>query len=181
MAVDSLGIFIERIKPAWGPLTSEVVESCRRLLGDLVKAPATDEWLTDLRRDPPEHRELYRDPTHGFLLLAHAEAEGRYRPPHDHGRGWVVYAVLQGEIDMGTYIRLPSQDGSVHLVKRDSTLIQAGQVKVFLPGDIHDTRCTKGPVLLVRFTDRDLIKEEKVERKLTRYIERDGAWAVRAA
>jgi hypothetical protein len=49
-------------------------------------------------------------------------------------------------------------------------------VKVFLPGDIHDTRCTSGPALLLRFTERDLRKEDKVEHRVTRYVAKDGGW-----
>ena len=36
-------------------------------------------------------------------------------------------------------------------VKRDPIRVRAGQVKVFLPGDIHDTRCVTGPALLFLF------------------------------
>ena len=66
---------------------------------------------------------------------------GSTGPRHDHGRGWVIYAMQQGEIEMGTYARVEDPDGQVRLVKRDSTLVRAGQVQVYLPGDIHDTRC----------------------------------------
>jgi len=181
MIRNSLQTLIERVGPTWGPLTSQVVAGCCRHLEDLVNAPATEEWLAALHRDAPEYKELYRDPAHGFLLLAHAEYAGLYRPPHDHGRGWVIYAVQQGEIEMGTYVRGTGPDGTVQLVKRDATLVRPGQLKVFLPGDIHDTRCISGPALLYRFTDRDLKKEEKEERRVTRYVERDGAWTERAA
>jgi hypothetical protein len=61
-------------------------------------------------------------------------------------------------------------------VQRDSTLVRAGELKVFLPGDIHDTRCVTGPALLFRFTDRDLKKEDKQERRVTRYVEQAGGW-----
>nr|MBK7068597.1 hypothetical protein [Deltaproteobacteria bacterium] len=114
------------------------------------------------------------------MLLAHTEDAGLYRPPHDHGRGWVIYAVQQGEIEMGTYARVVGTGGEVQLVKRDSTLVRAGQVKVFLPGDIHDTRCITGPALLFRFTERDLKKEDKEEHRVTRYVQQDGVWTVGA-
>ena len=84
----------------------------------------------------------------------------------------------QGEIEMGTYARIEGADGSVRLVKRNSTRVRAGQVQVYLPGDIHDTRCMNGPALLFRFTERDLKKEDKEEHRVTRYVERDGAWTV---
>jgi hypothetical protein len=32
--------------------------------------------------------------------------------------------------------------------------------------------------LLFRFTERDLRHEDQVERKLTRFVERDGHWTV---
>jgi hypothetical protein len=178
MTRDALETSMAGIKSVWGPLTSEVVDGCRRQLESLVKAPASEEWLAALHRDAPGNRELYRDPMHGFVLLAHTEYEGLYRPPHDHGRGWVIYAIQQGEIEMGTYGRMDDPDGSVRLVKRGSTLIRPGEVRVYLPGDIHDTRCVRGPALLFRFTERDLKKEDQEEHRVTRYVERDGAWTV---
>jgi len=180
MAKNSLEKFIEGIRQVWGPLTSEVVAGCRQHLEELVQAPSTEEWLAALHRDAPAYNELYRDPVHGFVLLAHTEHAGLYRPPHDHGRGWVIYAIQQGEIEMGTYARIEAPDGSVKLVKRGSTLVRPGQVQVYLPGDIHDTRCISGPALLFRFTERDLKKEDTEEQRVTRYVERDGGWTVGA-
>jgi len=179
MAKNSLEKFIEGGRQIWGPLTSEVVAGCRQQLEELVKAPAMEEWLAALHREAPAYSEMYRDPTEGFVLLAHTEPAGLYRPPHDHGRGWVIYAIQQGEIEMGTYARIEDLDGSVKLVKRDSTLVGRGQVQVYLPGDIHDTRCIAGPTLLFRFTERDLKKEDK-EEQVTRYVERDGVWTLGA-
>jgi hypothetical protein len=103
MARNTLETSIEGIKSIWGRLTTEMVEDCRRHLEDLLQAPATEEWLAALHREAPAYKELYRDPTRGFVLLAHTEHAGLYRPPHDHGRGWVIYAIQQGEIEMGTY------------------------------------------------------------------------------
>ena len=171
---NSLETFIERVRLTWGPLSSELVASCRRYSEELLTAPAAEEWLAALLQDTPANQELYRDPLHGFVLLAHAEYAGLYRPPHDHGRGWVIYAVQQGEIEMATYVRVHDPDGKVRLVKRDATLVRAGQVKVFLPGDIHDTRCVSDPALLFRFTERDLKREDKEDGKVTRYVERDA-------
>ena len=178
MARNAFDTSIEGIKSVWGPLSTELVAACRAHLDDLLKASPTEEWLADLHRQAPANRELYRDPTQGVVLLAHTESAGLYRPPHDHGRGWVIYAMQQGEIEMGTYGRLEEPDGSVRLVKRGSTRVRPGQVQVYLPGDIHDTRCMKGPALLFRFTERDLKQEDKEEHRVTRYVERDGVWTV---
>jgi hypothetical protein len=169
---------IEGIQSIWGPLSTEVVAGARRHLEQLLEAPATAEWLAALHREAPANREMYRDPARGFVLLAHTEHAGLYRPPHDHGRGWVIYAMQQGEIEMGTYARIEAPDGSVKLVRRDSTLVRPGQVQVYLPGDIHDTRCVTGPALLYRFTERDLKQEDNEEHRVTRYVERNGVWTV---
>jgi hypothetical protein len=147
-------------------------------LEDLVKASATEDWLAALHQEAPASQVLASDPVHGFVLLAHTEPAGLYRPPHDHGRRWVICAIPQGEIEMGTYARLEDPDGSVRLVKRGSTRVRPGQVQVYLPGDILDTRCVSGPALLFRFTERDLTKEDKEEHRVTRYVERDGEWTV---
>lgn len=176
MAGNTFETSIEGIRSIWGPLSTQVVAGCRRHLEDLVKAPATEAWLAALHKDAPASAELYRDPACGFVLLAHTEYAGLYRPPHDHGRGWVIYAMQRGEIEMTTYGRVVEPDGGVRLVKRDSTLMRPGQVQVYLPGDIHDTRCMSGSALLFRFTERDLKKEDKEEHRVARYVERAGAW-----
>lgn len=181
MARNAFDTSIKGITSVLGPLSTEVVAACRGHLEDLLKASATEEWLAALQRQAPANKELYRDPTHGFVLLAHTEPAGLYRPPHDHGRSWVIYAMQQGEIEMGTYARLDEPDGSVRLVKRGSTRVQPGQVQVYLPGDIHDTLCLTGPALLFRFTERDLKKEDKEEHRVTRYAKRDGVWTVGVA
>ena len=137
MPKNSLQNFIERITPIWGPLSSEVVAACRQHLEELVKASTKEAWLATLHREGKAYNELYREPKHGFMLLAHTEPAGLYRAPHDHGRGWVIYAIQQGEIEMGTYARVEGPDDSVKLVKRNSTLVKPGQVQVYLPGDIQ--------------------------------------------
>ncbi len=176
MTRNALETSIEGIKSDWGPLSTEVVAACRGHLEALLKAAPTEDWLAALHQQAPANQALYRDPTHGFMLLAHAEPLGLYRPPHDHGRAWVIYALQQGEIEMGSYARLPQPDGRVRLVKRDSTRVRPGQVQVYLPGDIHDTLCLTAPALLLRFTERDLKKEDKDEHRVARYVERGGVW-----
>jgi predicted metal-dependent enzyme (double-stranded beta helix superfamily) len=171
MKTNSLQRFTESASAGWGPLTSELVARARRQVDELLEAPPTEDWLSALHEEAAESRELYRDPAYGFLLLAHVESPGLYRPPHDHGRGWVIYAVQRGETEMGTYVRVVDARGEMQLVKRDSSVVRAGQVKVYLPGDIHDTRCSGGPLLLYRLTSCDLKKEN-----VTRYAQRNGVW-----
>lgn len=174
MTVTALDIFAGRVRDGWGPLSSELVANCAVHLSELICAPSSDHWLAKLRQELPESRELYRDPVHGFVLLAHTEAEERYRPPHDHGSSWVIYGVLQGAMEMSTHARI--DDGPERLVKRGATLVQPGQVQIYLPGDIHDTLCVSGPAIQFRFTARDL----RLETTMTRYTEVDGIWSVAA-
>ncbi len=114
MTANTLEATIAGIRSDWGPLSTEVVSGGLRHLTDLLQASPSEEWLSALHREAPANRELYRDPEHGFVLLAHTEHAGLYRPPHDHGRGWVIYAMQRGEIEMRTYARIEDPDGSVN-------------------------------------------------------------------
>ncbi|MBX3705752.1 MAG: hypothetical protein KF911_03880 [Pseudomonadales bacterium] len=181
MGRNTLETSIEGIRAAWGPLSTEVIAACRRHLESLLDASPTEDWLSALHEDQPSSKEMYRDQEHGFLLLAHSEHAGLYRPPHDHGRGWVMYAVQRGEIEMGSYARIEDGNGGVKLVKRNAPLVRAGQVQVYLPGDIHDTRCLRGPALLYRLTDRDLKKEDSEAHRMTRYVARGDIWTADAS
>jgi hypothetical protein len=180
MDTDSLAIFIEKTRAAFGPLTTEMVASVKAELERLLKAPSSEGWLQSLHHEAPASKELYRDAAHGFVLLAHSEPSGLYRAPHDHGRGWVIYALQRGEMEIATYARVQDADGGVRLVQRDISLLRAGEARLYLPGDIHDTRCLAGPSLLFRFTDRDLKKEDREAHQVTRYIARDSMWTVAA-
>jgi len=53
MTKNSLEKFIDGVGSVWGPLTSELVAGCRQHLEELLKAPATEEWLAALHRDAP--------------------------------------------------------------------------------------------------------------------------------
>lgn len=176
MTRTALKTFTDTAHAAWGPVSSALIDECRLALETLLKASPSEPWLAHLLETAPASEELYRDPAHGFVMLGHTEHAGLYRPPHDHGRSWVIYGVQHGESEMGTYGRVVDTDGAVRLVKRNSTLVRAGQVQVYLPGDIHDTLCMTDSALLFRFTERDLKVEDKQEHKVTRYVARDGGW-----
>jgi hypothetical protein len=180
MAQTSLERFILGLRSIWGPLTTELAAEARCRLAALSAASPSEPWLAELHRTAPASRELYRDPDHGFVLLAHTERTGLYRPPHDHGRSWVIYATQQGGIEIGTYGRVEAENGGVRLVRRDSMRLEAGQAQVYLPGDIHDTRCLTASALLFRFTERDLRKEDQEHHRLTRYVDRAGVWTTAA-
>jgi hypothetical protein len=176
MANSSLDTFISDVRAVWGPLTSGLLADCKIRAAALLAAPSSEPWLAALHRDRPANAELHRDPDFGFLLLAHAEQAGLYRPPHDHGRSWVFYAIQEGEIEMGSYARIEDADGGVRLVERDRTVLRAGDVRAYLPGDIHDTRCLTQTALLFRFTERDLRAEDRSGHPVTRYVQSEGEW-----
>jgi hypothetical protein len=176
MVKTALQSFTQNVRSQWGPLTSELAGVCQRQMQELLEASPREAWLAALNANQPASEELYRDADHGFVLLAHAEQAGLYRPPHDHGRSWVLYGIQQGEIEMGTYARIEGEDGDVRLVKRNTTLVRAGEAQLYLPGDIHDTRCISDSALLFRFTERDLRVEDRQHRRLTRYVEQNGIW-----
>ena len=178
MTANSLDAFTTTIRAAWEPISSDLVATCRVELQKLMRADPAEEWLAGLLAERPASRELYRDSAHGFILLAHNENEGLFRPPHDHGRAWVVYGVQSGELEIRTYAKVTGSSGAPRLVLRDASLLRAGEARAYLPGDIHGTRCLTENALLFRFTERDLRHEDQVERKLTRFVERDGQWTV---
>jgi hypothetical protein len=134
--------------------------------------------LASLLAERPATRELQQQPG-SFLLLAHSEQHGLYRPPHDHGRAWVVYAVQSGELEVGTYAKV-AEDARERLVRRDMHVLRPGEARAYLPGDIHDTRCLTDQAMVFRFTERDLRHEDQVERRVTRFVERDGEWVAPA-
>ncbi len=176
MVKTGLETFTDGVRKFWGPLSSEVVHDSRRQMEALLQAPPSEAWLSQLHREAPPSAELYRDPKHGFVLLAHTEYAGLYRAPHDHGRSWVIYGVQQGEVEMGSYGRIVDDAGKVRLVKRDAVIVRPGQALVYLPGDIHDTRCLTETALLFRFTERDLKLEDQRDHQITRYVQENGAW-----
>ena len=176
MTTNALEKFIAAVRADWGPISTPLVERCRYQLAELTLANATEPWLAALHAEKPDARELVRDATHGFLLLAHTEQQGLYRPPHDHGRAWVAYAVQSGSLEVGTYAKVTDDGGRIRLVRREMHVLLPGDARVDLPGDIHDTRCLSDSALLFRFTERDLRREDKVERRLARFVARDGEW-----
>ena len=178
MTDTALDRFVADVRTAWGPLTSEMAAQCARALECLARTPATEPWLGAVLARAAATEVLHRDAEQGFLLLAHTEPEGMYRPPHDHGHSWGIYAVVSGEIAMATFARVEDAGGKVRLVQRDVTRLRPGDVKLFLPGDIHDTRCIKGPALELRFTERDLKTEDVIHRRMARYVLHDGVWTI---
>lgn len=159
MKKNGLETFISNVKKHWSGLNTETVEAVRQLLIDLTKSSPDELWLKEIIDEKPAVKELYRDPENGFILLAHSEDQGMYRHPHNHGAGWVFYAVQSGEIAMTTFKQITSTNGETRLVSRGTDVLVNGQCKVFLPGDIHDTRCLSEGFIQFRLTSADFKKE----------------------
>lgn len=77
---------------------------------------------------------------------------------------------------IATYARVKNSLGVVHLVQRDANVLRPGEARVYLPGDIHDTRCLTDTALLFRFTERDLKIEDQKHHLVTRYEQQNGLW-----
>ena len=177
----SLDAFAAVVSDAWAPISTEMVATCREALAALTTADPSEGWLAALFDEKPASRELVRDPRLGFMLLAHTENFGLYRPPHDHGRAWVVYGVQSGALQVRTYAKVVTAVGKPKLVQRDEVVLRPGEARAYLPGDIHDTQCLSDTALLFRFTERDLRHEDQVERQVTRFVDDGGVWTVGAA
>jgi hypothetical protein len=175
MPQSSLDSFIAAVSRRWGPIDTGLVAHCRAELDRLTSADPAEAWLASLLAEGPASRELHRDPANGFMLLAHTEYKNLYRPPHDHGRAWVVYAVQSGALEVGTYVRVADLRGD-RLVRRETSLLRPGEARAYLPGDVHDTRCLTDQALVLRFTERDLKREDEADRMVTRFVPRGGDW-----
>jgi predicted metal-dependent enzyme (double-stranded beta helix superfamily) len=160
--------FLEQMRGVWAAGRDESLpHRAKPVLEALLReAPADEPWAAGIRRDAPIIRELYRDPEHGFLQLGHlmSPGPGPGTTPHDHGPCFVLYGVFEGEIELTTFRR--TDDGSrpdrATLEEIETIRLKPGQVRAYLPGEIHLQRPTDpaGSVVL-RFTSADLDRVER--------------------
>lgn len=167
--INSLENFIKEVTACWSGLNTQTTTEVRKLLMELAKTSTDEHWLKELHRKKSPASQLYQDSNHGFMLLAHTEKKGNYRSPHNHGAGWVFYAVHSGALEMHTYKQITTSKGVTHLVSRGSEIMKAGDCKLFLPGDIHDTKCLSENFMQFRLTSSDL-KEEIKSGRMTQFI-----------
>ncbi len=152
MERDVNGLMMQ-VKKVWeSPGAEQVIEE---LLGKFVRSGTVTVALESL--DLSLGKELWRDEA-GFILTAYSEVLGTYRGPHDHGGGWVVYHVVSGEMEMGSYVLHPAEG---NISKRGQEILGAGDGRLYGVGDIHDTRCLSAKAIVLRFTSRDLRVEER--------------------
>lgn len=168
MKQNPLANFLEKMQAIWRPLDSNLIAESQKELDALANDPHSVRWLKELQTSLHKGLELYRDPKHGFILLAHTEEKGLYRPPHDHGRGWVIYSVHSGEMEMGAYGLIQNSQGEHQILRREIYRVKQGESRVYLPGDIHDTKCISDSVVMLRLTSCDL-EIEKKQGRMHRY------------
>ena len=122
-----------------------------------------DPWMAELIRDEKPARELYRDPEHGFIQMAHVHRQGHANTPHDHGPCWVVYGAFSGVTEITKYQRTDDgrQLGKAALERERVDRLTAGVVVPYLRGDIHSTNAIEGPGVVFRFLSYDLDKIDR--------------------
>ncbi len=171
MATTSLSDFITALRADWAGLDSETIGRTHELLRELTGADSAEPWHEQLHSERPATVELYRDPDHGFVLLGHTEPSGSRFAPHDHGAGWVFYAVQHGKTRMETYKSITSPVGDTTLVSRGAFTLGPGDSQVFLPRDIHSTEVVSDYLVQIRLTSCDFAIERS-EGRMIRYPDR---------
>ncbi|MBU2970771.1 hypothetical protein KO527_15575 [Pseudoalteromonas sp. C2R02] len=171
----ALNQFIAEVSQIWGPLTSDLTKESKRLLEILAKACINESWVKTLLDKNEAESEIFRSKEHGFILQAHIEHKGDRSPPHDHGNGWVLYATVQGQVEMGIFHKIVQPDGTLKVIQKDKYIQQAGQCNVYLEGDIHDTTTHQNNTLMLRLTSCDFHQEFN-EGRLIRYLSNSEKW-----
>jgi hypothetical protein len=152
------------IKNSWKDLTIDSIEDIQMTVAALSGDQEIQNYLQEVTRDLPKGAELHRDQKEGFILLAYPELKSTYRAPHNHGNAWVIYSVISGEMEMGSYINSPHVDGSDRLIRKSRETLKAGDTRIYFPGEIHDTLCKSENAVVLRLTSADLREEENAGR-----------------
>lgn len=152
------------LQDAWKNLTMESIYKIQTTMQTLARDQELVLKLQNETRNLLNGLELYRDKTEGFVMLTYSESQGTYRTPHNHGSAWVVYAVVTGLVEMGSYFEASSANKSNHLILKNREVLTAGDTQIYLPGEIHDTRCISENATILRLTSLDLKEEERAGR-----------------
>jgi hypothetical protein len=152
-----LNKYIANLVAVWDLSTNSLVSESNQIINQIIADSSLNHFVSE-RLQEKDNVELYRDEKYGFILSAYIEKFGQYRIPHNHGNGWVIYSVVRGEMEMGSY------DQNLYLINFDR--LRSGDSRVYLPGEIHDTRCLSQDVIILRFTSCDLKVEEKEGRMI---------------
>lgn len=154
---------VSKIKKSWNSMDMNSLEEIQRLIGEIAL-----EGIDKNQDYSGKGIELYRDKELGVIITAYSETKDTYRIPHNHGNGWVIYSVIEGFVEMGNYFNWKKSPDQSQLILKDKIILSCGDVKVYYPGDIHDTKCISEEALILRFTSCDL-KVEEAEGRMKRF------------
>ena len=159
---NSLEPYVTDIRSVWGNGEDpELPFKVKALMEKLLTSTSPDEfWMAYLLKQGKPAKELYRDPDHGFVQMAHVHQPGHKNAPHDHGPCWVIYGVYRGEIEIATYRRTDdgAEPGKAALETKEVHRLTPGVVYPYLSGEIHSTRAIEAPAVVFRFLSYDLEK-----------------------
>lgn len=104
-----------------------------------------------------QRKVLYRDPEHGFCILAHVYKGARGSDPHDHGPSWAIYGQAEGVTEMTEWRKVePPRDGEPGVVEPVRTYaLSPGMAVVYNEGDLHSPR-REHDTRLIRIEGTDL-------------------------
>lgn len=162
---DSLEKYLAEIRRSWGDgKDPRLPFNVKALMENLLAVTNPDEpWMAELIRDGKSARELYRDPSHGFIQMGHVHRQGQGNAPHDHGPCWVVYGSYRGVTEITKYRRV--DDGKeiekAKIEIEEKHQLAPGVVYPYLPGEIHSMYVLEGPAVVFRFLSYDLDKVER--------------------
>lgn len=152
---------VSEIRESWKSLSMDSILRIQSAVESLAQEADSMGFHLNGDKDLFAGLKLHQDEAYGFILSLYSERRGNYRIPHDHGRAWVVYAIVSGEVEMGNYFKVSHSDGLTHLILRDRGILSAGTSRIYTPGEIHDTRCISESAVILRLTSRDLRLEEQ--------------------
>jgi len=162
---NSIERYLEEIRAIWGEgKNPELPFHAAALMERLFASIDPEErWIADLIREGKPSRELYRDPAHGFIQMAHVHQRGHKSTPHDHGPCWVMYGSYRGVTQITTYRRTDdgTEPGKAKLELKEVHRLSPGVAHPYLPGDIHSTHALETPAIAFRFLSYHLQKIER--------------------
>ena len=150
----------------------QTLEAISKDLAALCLRPDFMESVFD-EQTPFGHRELYRDATTDFRVLAHVQQPGKRGKPHDHGASWAVYATVKGFTRMTDWRRVNSDPERAVLEPIQTYDLEAGEAAFFGPHVLHSTEHpAKTWVIRVTGTDLDAIPRYHFRARSDQMIER---------
>jgi hypothetical protein len=157
--------YISAVRAVWTDVQDpELPMKVKGLMEELLTTTERDEpWMAQLISEAKFAKELYRDPDHGFIQMAHVQPQGHSNPPHDHGPCWVVYGAYTGLTEIVLYGRAgeEAQTGRTLLEQKAVHELIQGVVHPYFPGDVHSVVALSGPAVVFRFLSYDLNKVQR--------------------